>query len=131
MWYSRFSVPFITTGVNLTRKKIDSHPEVKITQSMVRALPDGYRKYLVCVASVGSKNTTHPVDIHWSGVGLHKHSLWATQSHVTKKEGYIERKLLFKPWLSSHAGMYTCSVVVKDQNNVKSTVKKQITVGGT
>ena len=87
---------------------------------------DGYRMYLKCSASV---NNYHHVDMRWSGRGLQQ-SLWVRQAHVTRQEGYIERKLFFKPWLDLHAGEYTCNLNVRDDKSKLFTVKKSIIVNG-
>ena len=87
-------------------------------------MPDGYRMYLACAASVNI-NLTDKVVMTWSGMGLQQ-SLWVSRSHVTKQEGYIERKLFFKPWLDMHAGEYTCNLKIKG----KFTVKKAIMITG-
>ena len=90
-------------------------------------MPDGYRMYLTCAASVNI-NLTDKVVMTWSGMGLQQ-SLWVSRSHVTKQEGYIERKLFFKPWLDMHAGEYTCNLKIKG-SSPKFTVKKAIMVTG-
>ena len=90
------------------------------------SLTDGYRMYLTCVASV---NSSHHVDMRWSGKGLGQ-SLWVRQAHVTRERGHIERKLFFKPWLDSQAGEYTCNLNVQD-NKSKYAIKKIFTIGGT
>ena len=90
------------------------------------SLTDGYRMYLTCVASV---NSSHRVDMRWSGKGLGQ-SLWVRQARVTREGDHIERKLFFKPWLDSQAGEYTCNLNVQD-NKSKYTVKKIFTIGGT
>ena len=86
---------------------------------------DGYRMYLTCVASV---NSSHRVDMRWSGKAFPQ-SLWIQQAHVMRQGDYIERKLIFKPWLDFHAGEYTCNLIVKD-NKFKFTVKKTTVVNG-
>ena len=60
------------------------------------------------------KNNVNQYTMKWSGDDL-GHSLWISQSEVRKQGNNIERDLIFKPWLDSHKGEYTCHLVIKDQ----------------
>jgi len=112
-----------------SQNKVDSYPQLNITQSMESSLTDGYKMCLTCVASISSnKLTNYVADMKWSGVGLQQQSLWVHQYHTKIQDDRIERKLLFNPWLDSHAGEYTCHLVIK--NNSILTVKKSIMVRG-
>ena len=89
------------------------------------SLTDGYNMYLTCVATV---NISLYVDMRWNGKGLEQ-SPWVKQANITREGSHIERKLVFKPWLDSQAGEYTCTVNIND-DKIKYTVKKFFIVGG-
>lgn len=95
-------------------------PPMKIVQSTELSITDALRMSLTCIAIVGENNLTR-YNMKWSGMDL-ENSLWIEQSHVTKQGDNIERKLLFKPWLDSLAGEYTCHIVAKNhpQGNMHS-----------
>ena len=101
----------------IAKNTVNLHVELKITQLMDFSLIDGYRMHLTCMASISNKYLTSYVDMTWSGMGLQQ-SLWVEQSGSKKEEGYIERKLLFEPWLDLHAGEYTCKLVIKDKGKM-------------
>ena len=89
-------------------------PAMKIVQSAELAITDALRMSYTCTATVGKKNLAH-YDMRWSGMDL-EHSLWIEQSnvHVSKNGDSIERRLLFRPWLDSLAGEYTCHLFMKN-----------------
>ena len=89
---------------------------MKIVQSMELSITDALRMSLKCTATVG-KNNLAKYDMTWSGMDL-EHSLWIKQSHVTKQGDNIERTLLFMPWLNSHAGEYTCYLVIRNYPDI-------------
>lgn len=102
---------------------------MNITQSMERSLVDGFTMCMICMASVIKGNSTYHVDMRWSGVGLQQ-SLWVNQLQVMRHRNCIVRKLCFSPWLDSHAGEYTCHVVMKDDVNFIIILNKTCTVNG-
>jgi len=85
---------------------------MKVVQIPEFSIIDALRTSLKCTATVGKNNLVR-YDMKWSGVRS-EHSLWIQQSHVTKKGDDIERSLIFKPWLDSLAGEYTCHLVLKN-----------------
>ena len=87
-------------------------PVMKINQSTELSITDGLRMSLSCTATVG-KNNLARYDMRWTSMDL-EHSLWIEQSHVNKQGDNVERKLLFKPWLDSLAGEYTCHLFMKN-----------------
>ena len=105
------------------------HVQMNITQSMEITLVDSFSMCLTCMASVTNNNRTYDVIMRWSGVGLRK-SLWVNQLPVVTYKNCIVRKLCFVPWLSSHAGGYTCHVDVKDDHKFEFTVNQTFTVNG-
>ena len=109
----------------------NSHPHVqmKITQVMEISLVDGYNMCLTCMALVTKNNQKYDVIMRWSGTGLQQ-SLWVTQLPVLTYRDCIVRKLCFAPWLSSHAGGYTCHVDVKNNHKFELTVNQTFTVNG-
>jgi len=105
-----------------------NHVQINITQSMDLSMIEGFRMYLICMASVIEGNSTYHIDIRWSGEGLR--SVWVEQLQVMAEGNWTVRKLHFQPWLDTHAGTYTCHVDVKDTDNSKLTVEKTITLNG-
>ena len=105
------------------------HIQMNITQIMEMSLVDGYNMCLLCMASVTNNNQTYDVIMRWSGIGLQQ-SLWVNQLPVVTYKNCIVRKLCFAPWLSSHAGEYTCHVHVKDDHKFEFTVNQIFIVNG-
>ena len=89
---------------------------MRIVQSMELSITDALRMSLKCTATV-SKNDLAKYDMRWSGMDL-EHSLWIKQSHVTRQGNNIERRLFFKPWLDSHAGKYTCHLIIRNYPDI-------------
>lgn len=110
---------------------VSSHSRVQmnITQSMETSLVDGYNMCLTCMASVVKDNVTHDVNMRWSGAGLQQ-SLWVNQLQIVRGGNCIVRKLCFTPWLSSHAGEYTCHVDLENGHNLGLTRSKTFTING-
>ena len=104
------------------------HVEFDVAQSVVwPPFIDGINLELLCKASV--KNGDEIVAIEWTGVGAHK-SLWVQQSDITKRNNHVERRVMLKPWLESHAGIYTCHLAIKDKQASIYIMYKAIEVKG-
>ena len=128
---SSIYVPYSSFNTGMTDKAVNMHLKLKITQSMGISMIDGYRMHLTCAVSLSNDDLTPYIDMTWSGLGLLQ-SLWVQQSNVKKYNAYIERKLLFEPWLDLHAGEYTCNLAVKDIDNMNNTfvVNRPFVVSG-
>ena len=105
------------------------HVQMEITQVMEISLVDGYNMCLTCMALVTKNNQKYNVTMRWSGTGLQQ-SLWVIQLPVVTYRDCIVRNLCFAPWLSSHAGGYTCHVDVKNNHKFELTVNQTFTVNG-
>ena len=103
-------------------------PAMKIVQSTELAITDALRMSLTCTATVGKDNLAR-YDMRWSGMDL-EHSLWIQQLHVTKEGDNIERKLIFKSWLDSLVGEYTCHLFMKKHPHA-TMYNKSLTISGT
>ena len=88
---------------------------MNITQLMQWPLIDAIAMQLTCTASVGW-NLDDFVDMKWTGPGLQR-SLWIEQADLVKHKNCFERTLQFRPWLDTHAGEYTCHLIMKNNNN--------------
>ena len=88
---------------------------------------DAIKLELTCEASV--KNEDEIVAIEWTGVSVHK-SVWVEESFIINDLDYVERTIIFQPWLESHAGIYTCYLVIKDKHNSIFMMHKTIEVKG-
>ena len=83
---------------------------------------------LTCKAIVKSGHgSVSFVAIKLTGIGL-QNSVWVSESGMTLNRDNAEVHILFKPWLASHAGMYTCHLVAKDQQNRIFIIKKTVEV---
>lgn len=69
------------------------------------------------------------IDMQWTGLSL-QNSLWVKQSEVLKQRYGFERTLIFEPWLDSHAGKYTCQLIMKDKDNYTFAIDKSMEVKG-
>ena len=114
-----------------THPHLEMHPsvgmhsdvEMKITQSITwPPLVDGINMKLTCIA----ERKYDFITIKWTG----KKSIWVKQSEITKQGDSIKVDLLFIPWLESHAGVYTCRLVMKDKNNSTFMLNKDVKVKG-
>ena len=92
-------------------------PIMTINLSTEFSLTDALMMSLTCTVTVG-QNNSDLYDIRWNGMALKRHSLLIQQSHVSKYGDNIKKKLIFKPWLNSLAGEYTCHLFKK--NNLHS-----------
>ena len=120
-----------TDAVDTKQRK--TWPTMKIVQSMEFSINgvliiDALVMSLKCTATVG-KNNLAKYDMTWSGMDL-EHSLWIKQSHVTKQGDNIERTLLFMPWLNSHAGEYTCHLVIRNYPDIIMMHNKSYVIQG-
>ena len=114
------------------KEKLPSHPQVKmnITQRMIwPPLVDGIVMKLECIAVVKNHNSLNFSDMRWTGIGLQS-SLWVTQSELTIAKNQINRSLEFRPWLSSHAGEYTCHLVMNGTDNSTFVMNKTMKIEG-
>ena len=101
------------------------HPDVKMKITQLITWPplvDGINMKLTCIA----KRKYDFITIKWTG----KKSIWVKQSEITKQGDSIKVDLLFIPWLESHAGVYTCHLVMKDKNNSTFMLNKDVEVKG-
>ena len=95
---------------------------MKITQSIPwPPLVDAINMKLTCIAE-RKYDFIKFVAIKWTG----KKSIWVKQSEITKQGDSIKIDLLFIPWLESHAGVYTCQLVMKDKNNSTFMLKNKV-----
>ena len=112
--------------------ELHPHVELEVSQTVVwPPIVDAIKLQLTCEAIVKNKHEAITFDaIDWTGGGVRK-SLWVQLIGVKKKaKDHIERAVLFKPWLESHAGMYTCHLVIKDEHNSIFMLHKTIEVKG-
>jgi len=56
--------------------------------------------------------------------------LWVQRSDITKRNNHVERRVMLKPWLESHAGIYTCHLAIKDNQASIYIMYKAIEVKG-
>ena len=111
--------------------KLYPHVELDVSQKVVwPPMVDAIKLQMTCKAIVknGRKAITF-VAIDWTGGDVHK-SAWINLMQVKEAENHIERAVLFKPWLESHAGIYTCHLVIKDEHNSIFMIHKTIEVKG-
>ena len=111
-----------------TDPHVEMHPdmEMKITQFITwPPLVDGINMKLTCIAE-RKYDFIKFVAIKWTG----KKSIWVKQSEITRQGDSIKVDLLFIPWLESHAGVYTCQLVMKDKNNSTFMLNKDVEVKG-
>ena len=101
------------------------HPELKITQtSSIKT------RTLTCVASIHIDNVTlYHIDLRWDGKGLQQ-SLWVKQQNATQQKGCIARQLELAPSLETNAGVYTCYLIIKDNDDSVFKMNKTILVKG-
>ena len=93
-------------------------------------LVDGITMKLTCTALIDSNySVTRFIDMQWTGLGLHK-SLWVKQLEIKKRQYGFERTLYFDPWLDSHAGVYTCRLIMKNKDNDTFVIDKTKEVKG-
>ena len=104
-----------------------SHSQVQLNITQLIPWPplvDGITMKLTCTALIDANNSlVRFVDMQWSGPGLNK-SLWVKQSGMKKQQYEFERTLHFDPWLDSHAGEYTCRIIMKDKDDKTFTIDK-------
>ena len=103
-----------TTPIDIDQR--GTWPIMTINLMTEFSLTDALMMSLTCTVTVG-QNNSDLYDIRWNGTAL-KYSLWIQQSDVSKYGDNIEKKLVFKPWLNSFAGEYTCHLFKK--NNLHS-----------
>ena len=104
----------------------DSPFHLKILQFMEQPLVDGLVMSLTCMALLSQTNSNVHFDIIWSGVGIREQSIWLYQSNTSLQGNGIVNKLVFRPLLASHAGMYTCHLLM----NNESVASRSILVSG-
>ena len=104
----------------------DPLPNIIISQWIDTSLVDAFQMHLTCMIMI-EINSTRFAYMSWSGVGLQQ-SLWVNQLPFTRQYHYVERKLAFSPWLSSHAGEYTCNFMMEYNDGFIVAVKKSFTV---
>ena len=103
---------------------VGMHPDVEmnITQSIPwPPLVDAINMKLTCIAE-RKYDFIEFVAIKWTG----KKSIWVTQSEITKQGDSIKVDLLFSPWLESHAGVYTCQLVMEDKNSSRFMLNNKV-----
>ena len=118
--------------ISFNAGELHPHVELEVSQSVVwPPIVDAIKLQLTCEATVKNGHEAITFDaINWTGGGVRK-SLWVQLINVKKKtKNRIERAVLFRPWLESHAGMYTCHLVIKDNYNSIFMMHKSIEVKG-
>ena len=99
--------------MTVTRGLGDGHP-----------LVDGTPIKLTCIAFRDENYSVYNfADVGWTGG---KYSLWMTHSKIRRNYKYIQRTVIFRPYLEYHAGEYTCHLTVKDENNSTFMINKTV-----
>ena len=126
-----FAPTFLTFYYPFNAGGLHPYVALKVSQRVVwPPVVDGIKLQLTCKAIVKNGHEAITFDaIDWTGGSVRK-SLWVKLGRSTKTENSIERAVLFKPWLESHAGMYTCHLVIKDNYNSIFMMHKTIEVKG-
>ena len=76
-----------------------------------------------------TKKNDH-VWVQRSAITKKNNHVWVQRSDITKRNNHVERRVMLKPWLESHAGIYTCHLAIKDKQASIYIMYKAIEVKG-